>query len=244
LESYNSHNDRRSKGAVWGDPLAYCAAVSFQELRRKMNEYTKKQSVVGIIVLAAMAIVSFTNLFAANLSSAAIILGIVIFFVCQAVEKQPMQGSGLDFKAIGKGLKDKKIWIWLIMPIVMDAVCVLLSVLFLPEYIEYEPARAGSFVVIEISAKSLLMFLVFALGEEIAWRAFFQNRLSKILPMIPAVLVTSFLFTLGHYKQGDMTIVLFGLVFTFINSILYGIIFHKAKNAWISTISESFSKIV
>ena len=79
-----------------------------------MNEYTKKQSVVGIIVLAAMAIVSFTNLFAANLSSAAIILGIVIFFVCQAIEKQPMQGSGLDFKAIGKGLKDKKIWIWLI----------------------------------------------------------------------------------------------------------------------------------
>jgi membrane protease YdiL (CAAX protease family) len=99
-------------------------------------------------------------------------------------------------------------------------------------------------VVIEISAKSLLMFLVFALGEEIAWRAFFQNRLSKILPMIPAVLVTSFLFTLGHYKQGDMTIVLFGLVFTFINSVLYGIIFHNAKNAWISTISESFSKIV
>lgn len=208
-----------------------------------MNEYTKKQSVVGIIVLAVMAIVSFTNLIVANSSSAAIILGIVFFFVCQAVERQPMQGSGLDFKAIGEGLKDKKIWIWLILPIVMDAVCVLLSVLFLPEYIEYETARAGSFVAIEISAKSFLMFLVFALGEEIAWRAFFQNRLSKILPMIPAVLVTSFLFTLGHYKQGDMTIVLFGLVFTFINSVLYGIIFHKAKNAWISTISHFAANI-
>lgn len=125
----------------------------------------------------------------------------------------------------------------------MDAVCVLLSVLFLPEYIKYETLRAGSFVEIEISVKSFLMFLVFALGEEIAWRAFFQNRLSKVLPIIPTVLVTSFLFTLGHYKQGDMAIVLSGLVFTFINSVLYGVIFHKSKNAWISTASHFAANI-
>lgn len=141
------------------------------------------------------------------------------------------------------GLKDKKIWIWLVLPIVTDAVCVLLSVLFLPEYIEYETLRAGSFVEIKISVKSFLMFFVFALGEEIAWRAFFQNRLSKVLPVIPTILVTSFLFTLGHYKQGDMTIVLFGLVFTFINSVLYGPIFNKSKNAWISTVSHLTANI-
>jgi membrane protease YdiL (CAAX protease family) len=87
------------------------------------------------------------------------------------------------------------------------------------------------------------MFFVFALGEEIAWRAFFQNRLSKVLPVIPTILVTSFLFTLGHYKQGDMTIVLFGLVFTFINSVLYGLIFNKSKNAWISTVSHLTANI-
>ncbi|NLB82012.1 MAG: CPBP family intramembrane metalloprotease [Clostridiaceae bacterium] len=204
---------------------------------------TKKSFLMAIVIMVVMAIVSFTNLFELNLSSAAIILGIVFFFVCKAIERQPMQGSGLDFKAIGGGLKDKKIWIWLVLPIVMGAVCVLLSVLFVPEYIRYETLRAGAFVKIEISVKSFIMFLVFALGEEIAWRAFFQNRLSKVLPIIPTVLVTSFLFTLGHYKQGDMAVVLFGLVFTLINSVLYGVVFHKSKNSWISTISHFAANI-
>ena len=203
----------------------------------------KKTSLMAIVIMVVMAIVSFSNLLELNLSSAAIFLGIIFFFVCKAVERQPMQGSGLDFKAMAGGLKDKKIWIWLVLPIVTDAVCVLLSVLFLPEYIEYETLRAGSFVEIKISVKSFLMFFVFALGEEIAWRAFFQNRLSEVLPVIPTILVTSFLFTLGHYKQGDMTIVLFGLVFTFINSVLYGLIFNKSKNAWISTVSHLTANI-
>ncbi|NMB95203.1 MAG: CPBP family intramembrane metalloprotease [Clostridiaceae bacterium] len=154
-----------------------------------------------------------------------------------------MKGSGLDFKSIGEDLKNKRIWIWLVLPIIMDAVCVILSMVFLPEYIKYEMVRAGSFIPIEISVSSILLFLVFALGEEIAWRAFFQNRFSKVLPFMPTVLITSLLFTLGHYKQGDMTIVLFGLVFTFINSILYGVIFHKSNNAWISTISHFAANI-
>lgn len=204
---------------------------------------TQKPSVASIIIMAIMAIVSFTNLFGLNLSSASIILGIVFFFINKMIEKQPMKGSGLDFKAIGENLKDKRIWVWFVLPIVTDAVCVILSMLFLPGYIEYETARAGSFVPIEISISSFLLFFVFALGEEIAWRAFFQNKFSKILPVIPVLLITSLLFTLGHYKQGNITIVVFGLIFTFVNSVLYGVIFHKTKNAWISTFSHFAANI-
>lgn len=206
-------------------------------------ENTKKLSIIAIIVMVIMAIVSFTNLFGLSLSSAAIIIGVVFFFIDKMIEKQPMRGSGLDFKAIGENLKDKKIWIWLVLPIIMDAVCVALSLLFLPEYIEYETARAGSLVPIEISISSILLFFVFALGEEIAWRAFFQNKFSKTLPVMPVLLMTSLLFTLGHYKQGNTTIVLFGLIFTFINSVLYGVIFHKTKNAWVSALSHFTANI-
>ncbi|MGI6700941.1 MAG: CPBP family intramembrane glutamic endopeptidase [Christensenellales bacterium] len=206
-------------------------------------ENHNKLSFIAITVMAVMAIVSFTNLFGLNLSSVAIIIGIAFFFICNAIEKQPMKGSGLDFMAIGEGFRNKKIWLWLVLPLIADAICVLLAILFLPEYIEYETTRAGAFVAIEISVKSILMFFLFALGEEIAWRAFFQNRLSKRLPAFAAVLITSLLFTLGHYKRGDISIVLFGLLFTFLNSVLYGIIFHKAKNAWISTISHFTANI-
>jgi membrane protease YdiL (CAAX protease family) len=196
-----------------------------------------------LIVMVLMMILSFTNLFGLNISSACILIGVAFFFINKIIEKQPMKNSGLDIKAIGTNLKDRKIWIWLVLPIIMDAVCILFSILFLPEYIEYETIRAGAFVPIEISMSSILLFFVFALGEEIAWRAFFQNQLSKAMSIMLALLFSSLLFTLGHFKQGNTTIAAYGLFFIFVNSILYGVIFHKTKNAWISTISHFAANI-
>lgn len=198
----------------------------------------RKIDKASLIVMALMAGLTFLNLFGINVASAVIPLGVIFFFVSCGLKKQPLAGSALDIKATWTSLKDKKIWIWLVLPIVVDAVCVTLSVLFLPEYIEFETARAGSFVPIELSLVSTLSFFVFALGEEIAWRAFFQNRLSKAIPILPVLLGSSLIFALGHYKSGNPVLVIFGLTFTFINSVLYGVIFHKTKNAWVSAIAH------
>ena len=195
------------------------------------------------IVMILMVILSFTNLFGLNISPASIFIGVAFFFIDKAVEKKPMKNSGLDITAIGAALKDKKIWFWLVLPIIMDAICVLISKLFLPEYIEYETIRAGSFVPLEISLSAILLFFVFALGEEIAWRAFFQKQLSKAMSIMPALFLSSLLFTLCHFKQGNITVLSFGLIFTFINSFLYGVIFHQTKNAWISAISHFAANI-
>jgi membrane protease YdiL (CAAX protease family) len=197
-----------------------------------------------LIIMIIMVILSFTNLFGLNISGASIILGVVFFFINKFLDKQPMRGSGLDIKAIGTNLKDRKIWFWIALPLIMDVASFSISKSFLPEYIKYETARAGSFVPIEISVLSVLQFLVFALGEEIAWRAFFQKQLNKALPIIPVLLFSSFLFTLGHFKAGNTAVVVYGLFFTFINSILYGVVFHKTKNAWVSTISHFTANIL
>lgn len=194
--------------------------------------------ILPLLAVIAMIVLSFTNLFGLSISSICIFIGLAFFFFNKIVEKQPMEGSGLDLKAVVINLKDKKIWIWMVLPIVMDAICVALSILFVPEYIEYETARAGSFVPVELSISSILLFFVFALGEEIAWRAFFQQQLNKALPIVPVLLISSLLFTLGHYQAGSTGIVAFGLIFTFINSIIYGVTFHKSKNAWVSAISH------
>lgn len=183
----------------------------------------------ALIPMFIIVILSFTNLFGLNISSACIFIGVTFFFINKSIEKQSMENSGLDIKAIGTNLKDRKIWIWLVLPIITDAICVLLSKLFIPEYIVYETIRAGEYVQIEISMSSILLFLVFALGEEIAWRAFFQNQLSKVIPIIPTILLSSLLFTLGHFKQGDIIVVAYGLLFTYINSIIYGVIFINQK---------------
>lgn len=206
-------------------------------------ENASKPSRIAMIIIAIMTIASFTNLFRLNLSSIAIILGVVFFFLDKRLEQQPMSESGLDVRAISANLKDKRIWIWFMLPIIVDAICVSLAIVFVPEYIKYETARAGSFVAIELSVSSILLFFVFALGEEIAWRAFFQNKISKVMSFAPALLITSLLFTLGHYTHGSTKVVLFGLIFTFINSLLYGVIFKKTNNAWISTIAHFAANI-
>lgn len=196
-----------------------------------------------LFIMIIMAILSFTNLFGLNIAGASIVIGVIFFFINKAYEKESDKDSGLDIKAIGTNLGDKKIWFWIVLPIIMDAICITISKLFLPEYIEFEAMRAGAFVAVELSIASIFQFLVFALGEEIAWRAFFQKQLSKAISIIPVLLSSSLLFTLGHFKAGNPIIVAYGLLFTFINSCLYGVVFHKTKNAWVSTISHFTANI-
>lgn len=204
----------------------------------KKTNLMESIKIIPLIVMAVMALLSFSNIIGLNVAWVVIPLGIVYFFINKAIEKKTARESGLDIKAIGISLKDKKIWFWILLPLIMDALCVTISKLFLPEYIEFETARASSFVSVELSISSVLQFFVFALGEEIAWRAFFQKQLTKVLPIIPVLLSSSLLFTLGHLATGKTGVVAFGLIFTFINSCLYGVVFHKTNNAWVSTISH------
>lgn len=163
---------------------------------------SQKINKVPLIAIVIMVLLSFANLFGLGISGMSIFVGVAFFFIDKAIEKQPMTGSGLDIKAVGTNLKDRKLWLWLVLPLIMDAVCVTISKLFLPEYITFETARAGQFVAIELSIASVLQFLVFALGEEIAWRAFFQRQLGKVLPIIPVLLFSSILLHLDIIKQG------------------------------------------
>ena len=198
-------------------------------------ENVKKIPLTGIIL---MIILSFSNLFGYKISGLTVIIGVVFFFIHKTYKKEPFKGSGLDFSGIKECLKDKSIWFWLSLPIIMDAVSVLISKLFLPQHIEHVLARTADFVSLDQSFLMILQLAVLALGEEIAWRAFFKKWLNKYLHIIPTLLISSLLFAIGHFNQGDVVIVLYDILFVFINSLLYGIIFYKTNNAWVSAISH------
>ncbi|MBN3555795.1 CPBP family intramembrane metalloprotease [Fictibacillus nanhaiensis] len=89
----------------------------------------------------------------------------------------------------------------------------------------------------------VLQLAVLALGEEIAWRAFFQNQLSKYIPIIPTIILTSIIFSLGHFAVGNAVVVSYDIFFIFINSVIYGVIFYKTNNAWISAISHFIANV-
>lgn len=193
---------------------------------------------VPLIAIIIMMVVSFSNLFGLNIAGISVIIGVIFFFINKAFEKQPFRDSGLDFKVIGSNFKDRKIWVWVALPLIMDAVSITISKLFIPEYIEHVLARTEIFLSFDKVILLVFQLAVLALGEEIAWRAFFQKQLSKALPFIPTLLISSVLFAFGHLTKGNVIIVIYDIFFVFINSILYGIIFYKSNNAWISAISH------
>jgi membrane protease YdiL (CAAX protease family) len=198
----------------------------------------KRNSVAKLVVLVIMALVSLTNLFGISAAGVSVILGIAAFFVFKKVEKQTFKECGLDFKSIGKEAKRPAIWPWILMPSVMNFLVIILAKLFLPNYIDHVVSRSATMLNVDTLLILIIQLLVFALGEEIAWRAFFQKHLQSFLPLTPALLISSVLFSLGHLTSGSLIIVTYDVLFIFINSLFYGIIFTKTNNAWMSAISH------
>lgn len=191
-----------------------------------------------IIAITLMSFISFANLLGLNAAGFSVLVGVAIFFVNNAIEKEDSDSSGLDFKAIPGNLRSGSIWFWIALPFVMDVIAIGLSFLILPEYVEYELTRTASFVSLNNFSLLVIQLAVLALGEEIAWRAFFQKQLQKVLPITPVITISSFLFAIGHITDGNFSIVAYNVFFVGVNSILYSIVFHKTNNAWISTISH------
>lgn len=203
----------------------------------------KNIKIIPFIAIIIMGVVSFSNLFGLKIAGTSVIIGAIFFFINKAYEKQPFAGSGLDIKAIGTNLKARGLWLWILLPLIMDAISITIAKLFLPEYIEHVLARTENFVSFDKVVLIVFQLAFLALGEEIAWRAFFQKQLNKAFSITPVLLITSVLFALGHLTQGNTTIVIYDISFIFINSILYGIIFYKSNNAWVSGISHFIANL-
>lgn len=207
----------------------------------------KKTSTLVVISMVFMAIFSLTSLFkievggeTVGLASISLIIGIVAFFVTR--KTNDTINEGLNFKNIFRLLKDKKVIILVLMPTIMNVICFLIANLFVPEFITHLKARTG-FLSYRMILILLVQLIIFALGEEIAWRAFFQKQMSKMFPYVPSLIISAALFSLCHLNSGNMIVVIYDLLFVFINAIFYGIVFKRTDNACISTIAHFIANL-
>lgn len=190
------------------------------------------------MILVLMGLVSLTNLFGVAAAGLSVIIGLVAFFGFKIAEKQTLQECGLDIKSIGKGIKIQGMWLWLLMPSLMNFLVIFLAKIILPDYVEHVVTRSGVMLNVNMLPILMVQLLIFALIEEIAWRGFFQRRLQSHLSVLPAIVITSILFSLGHMTSGSLIIVAYDLLFIFVNSLIYGFIFSKSNNIWLSTVSH------
>lgn len=196
-----------------------------------------------LIVLVVMTIFSFSNFFGINIAGISIIVGIAFFFINRFPKINMTSINTLNVKTVGANLKDKSIWFWIVFPLIMNVICFMLASLFLPEFIVHIYNRTAFVLSLDKVMFLILQLAILAVGEEIAWRGFFQSQLSNWLPIIPTLVLTSIVFSLGHFAAGNIAIISYDIFFVFINSILYGVIFYKTNNVWISAISHFIANL-
>lgn len=80
--------------------------------------------------------------------------------------------------------------------------------------------------------------IILALGEEIAWRGFFVGKTMEKVPFVIIMIVSSLLFTMGHLSTGTWKLLLFDILFVFIDSCIFAVIFKKSDNCAVSTIAH------
>ena len=213
---------------------------------RKENNMKKisKSVMIPLIIMIMISLLCLLKIEVGGekvqIASFTLIIGIVAFFVTRKTNDD--KDEGLNHKTILSSLKNRNIIILIFMPIIMNVICLFIAKLFVPEFIEHLTARTD-FLAFNMIPVLIIELIIAALGEEIAWRAFFQKQMSKIFPFVPSLIVSSVLFSICHFNQGSAIVVLYDLVFICINAIIYGTIFKKTDNAFISTIAHFLANL-
>jgi len=93
-----------------------------------------------------------------------------------------------------------------------------------------------------------MMFLVFVgmatLVEELIFRGFVQERVSWFYGDSFGIVIGSLLISLLHYSHGELTLVMADLLFVFLDSTLYGLIYKPSRSVLVSWIAHLSADLV
>ena len=200
-------------------------------------------TIIGIVAMILLEAVN--TLSSLHLEGCALIVGFVFFFIVEAVSVTPRAKSGLRFKTVPADLKKQGVLFILLLPVVSAIVSYFLGkLLFGSRIAEHVLARISpmlSFSRIPLLAGQLI---IGALSEEIAFRGFFVGKGMKLFPFWLCALVSSAVFAAGHYYPGDAAVVAFDLLFVFIDSLIFSVIYRKTGNCVISAIAHLLANAV
>lgn len=209
----------------------------------------KKNNKLVLVFLIVMVLLSFTNLLnikidgeVLKLSGISVIVGVIAYFVTRKTNKTKYEG--FNIKTIFKDFKNNpRAILFAILPFVTCILSTVIANKFIPEFNEHVNNRA-SFAISDNLMKTILTMAVLTLGEEIAWRGFFQKQTTKIIKFVPSIILTSLLFALGHFSAGSFVVVTYDLLFVFIDSTIFSLIFKETDNAWCSWIPHFLADIL
>jgi|HigsolmetaGSP11D_1036233.scaffolds.fasta_scaffold01293_5 membrane protease YdiL (CAAX protease family) len=201
-----------------------------------INQTRSIRSLIEVILMfALMAVLLPVN---NSLYTLAGLIPIAYYFLEGWLRKRSLKGPDALFADV------KRSWYWiLLVAIGMQTLDAFVFHQFVPEMAEHLRARTP---LLEegFDPDLLLTFAILALGEEIAFRGVLQERLSWYLKPYVAIPLTSAIFALVHVSRGSALIVGLDLASVFLDSLVFGIIYHQTRNVWVSWVAHFTANVL
>lgn len=139
----------------------------------------------------------------------------------------------IGLKRIGflDDFKKTKNWIFMV-AVVTQVLTIVLASLMMPSFVDHLLARLPMDVTLLMP--TVIMLVIGTFLEELIFRGFIQARLGAFTSPVIAIGATSILFALMHIAQGAGAVVAYDLFWIFVDSLIYGMIFYKTKNLFVS----------
>jgi uncharacterized protein len=150
--------------------------------------------------------------------------------------------NGFSFRDIAAGFRQTFGW-FLLVVIGTQALSTFGVYFLLPAVSDHILAR----IPYDVSSLSVGLFIFLGIAtflEELIFRALFQNRLSASFSPSVSILIVSLFFALAHFEKGPALIVFVDLFSEFVDSLIFGVIFQRSKNVFVSWIPHFFADIV
>lgn len=206
----------------------------------------KKSTVLTLLGITVMILLTLTKVVPSSKTAGySVFVGIVFFFITEMVAGTRGIESGLRFNTIVADLKKSGVIIWTLLPGASGIVSIVAgNFIFGKEFIVHLTGRTSFILSFDKIALLVAQVIIATFGEEIAYRGFFLGKGSKIFPIWVCATVSSAVFAVGHISPGNISIVIYDIIFVFADSLIFSTVYQKSGNCVISTFSHIFGNII
>ena len=135
--------------------------------------------------LCMMFLTSTAGIFGFPYAGISVVIGVIAFFISKP--KGTYKNSGFELSSVPNSLRIKGIWIWIALPLILNAASLAIAHIALPEFAALVFVRTSPMLTFDKIPLLIFQLTVLATGEEIAWRAFFQKKASNYMSVLPAI---------------------------------------------------------
>jgi membrane protease YdiL (CAAX protease family) len=192
--------------------------------------------------LIVLVLVIVSSLLVPGLAPLLQLAGIAYFLIERPLRHRSWRDIGLDPRRFPAALRATWPWV-LLVGFGTQILEVLGARLFWPALSAHILSRASGMLPTALLGTAAFLLLS-TLLEELLYRGLFQERLSWLIGVVPAVALVAIGFGLMHIAPGDPAIVAADVMMVIVDGAIFGIIFAKGRDLFTAWLAHYVADIV